>query len=158
MNRCVSIAKLIAQGRKPIAWKGSVATAALHMAESKCGRISISTKAEDMDKLYFSKVVCNEKNYFVESFTRVFKPIFLLHPPFFRGLFWVQMEHDDRGYWTIYVLAQLSPEALMNTRASIRVAAPTKKGFSAQVKVRSALSIERRWLKNTGFFLCFHDS
>ena len=55
-------------------------------------------------------------------------------------------------------MAQLSEESLMNTKASIRVVAPTKKGFAASFKVHSGFSMSRRAVKSSGNFLCFHDS
>ena len=144
--------------RQGCKWHGSVKDAPKHMRENGCAKICISHKQETLDKIYFSKVVRNEKNYFSEDFVRVFKPIVLLHPAISRGLFWLQIERDDRGYWTLYTMAQLSEESLMNTKASIRVVAPTKKGFAASFKVHSGFSMSRRAVKSSGNFLCFHDS
>ena len=43
----------------------------------------------------------------------------------------------------MYTMAQLSEESLMNTKASIRVVAPTKKGFAASFKVHSGFSMRK---------------
>ena len=69
-------------------WTGSVAKTAEHMAKHKCAMLMLPDKPdEDSNKILFTKMVPNDRSYFLDELHTTFKPIMLLHSKLSRGQF-----------------------------------------------------------------------
>ena len=144
---------------KKCTWNGSTAEAGKHMAAHKCVDICLGDKPEeDVDKIKFWKVIRNNKPYFLDDGDRSLKPLVLVHPKLCRGLFWVQIERSGEGVWMIYILANLTEESLMKTRADIKISTVTRKHFRGNVRVLSAVDYSKSVAKKSGSFVIFHDN